>query len=180
MADQREAQPKQSNSHRHKRRRKFYESPDWNWPQFDPASCQQCGHVIPMHETGWILQEFILCQTCYDVLDDERNRRGSVTIAPGVVFHRDDAPDSKTQSDEPVQIIEASEEFKPVAAVDAVDAVASTEPPEAIEAVVPIVNPLQVIAVTSISSTILSFSSALSFFRSLNGNSRFSRTLIES
>lgn len=91
MADHSEARRKAEEPRRGQRRRPFYESSLWTWPQFDPESCQQCGHVIPMSETGWILARFILCESCYLILNEESQRRGSVTIAPGVVLHRDDS-----------------------------------------------------------------------------------------
>jgi hypothetical protein len=56
----------------------FFLSPTWTWPVFDPECCQECGRVIPMHETGWILRELILCEDCFQILDDLATQRAAL------------------------------------------------------------------------------------------------------
>ncbi len=53
----------------------FFLSPTWNWPEFDPACCQECGRVIPMHETGWLLNDAILCGECHEILEQQQEQR---------------------------------------------------------------------------------------------------------
>ena len=69
-------------SSRRRRRRRptepFYLSPTLKWPLFDPECCQECGHTIPLHETGWILEENILCADCFIVLDEQRTQREAI------------------------------------------------------------------------------------------------------
>ena len=54
---------------------KFFLSPTWNWPEFDASCCQECGRVIPMHETGWIMNDVIMCEECHHILEWQRTER---------------------------------------------------------------------------------------------------------
>jgi len=61
--------------------RPFYLSSRWHWPVFEPECCQECGRVIPMHETGWILDELILCEECFIILDERLAERQNMVLA---------------------------------------------------------------------------------------------------
>lgn len=87
MSDPADRSSPASGSGRRSRRRTkpvepFYLSPTLKWPLFDPECCQECGRTIPIHETGWILEEDIHCADCYIVLDEQRTQREAIIQSP--------------------------------------------------------------------------------------------------
>lgn len=52
----------------------------WEWPDFDPASCQECGCAIPLHEAAWLRDERAFCETCYVALEYQETARRQTAI----------------------------------------------------------------------------------------------------
>ena len=55
---------------------------DFDWPTFDAECCQECGITIPLHITAWVLDDLIVCEECFEILDTQRKHRGDIILQP--------------------------------------------------------------------------------------------------